>query len=298
MDAYPRIKGKLNPPKKITMNLNDLKVPMHGIKGGKDPKTIHRDSVTDLNEKVPFPPVAISIGEYAHGGQLWPLRFATFGNISMIKGEEKARKSFAKSLIIACALGGKADRYNEDIRGYFSDKWILDLDTEQGPYDAWLNATRIPKMCGSIPDNYINIQLRDYTPDERRQYLQWLCMESEYRNRLGLIFIDGYVDMVRNFNDLEQCSEFTQELMTYSRKTNCHISGILHVNHQSDKGRGHLGTLLQQKCETVAIVKDEGEYSSFSCHRGRGRKFDAFDFMIDSDWLPRTGNNQKDPWDL
>src|SRR5690606_8953571 len=133
---------------------------------------------------------------------------------------------------------------------------------------------RIPKMCGTIPPNYINVQLRDYTPDERRQYLQWIVMESEYRHHIGLIFIDGYVDMVRNFNDLEQSSEFAQELMTYSRQANCHISGILHVNHQSDKGRGHLGTMLQQKCETVVLVKDEGDHSSFVCHRGRGRKFD------------------------
>src|SRR5690606_13786913 len=126
----------------------------------------------------------------------------------------------------------------------------------------------------------------------------WIVMESEYRHHIGLIFIDGYVDMVRNFNDLEQSSEFAQELMTYSRQANCHISGILHVNHQSDKGRGHLGTMLQQKCETVVLVKDEGDHSSFVCHRGRGRKFDAFDFTINESWLPTSNLDSNDIWDL
>lgn len=270
------------------MNLDQYKVPLGGIKGDKDPKDIHRESVTDLNRRVERPPIAIGIGWDNYAGQRWPMRFATFGNISLIKGEEKARKSFAKSLIIACAIGGKADNYCEDIYGYLSDKWIIDIDTEQDEYDAWLNATRIPKMVGAPAKQYINVQLRDYTPTERRQYLQWICKESEYKDNLGLIFIDGYVDMLKDFNNLEQSLEFTQELMTYSKQTRCHISGILHVNYESTKGRGHLGTILQQKCETVALVKDMGEHSELSCHRGRGKKFEPVNFTINSDWLPEA----------
>lgn len=270
------------------MNLDQFKVPLEGIKGDKDPKDIHRLSVTDLKRKVDRPPIAIGIGWDNHAGQRWPLRFATFGNISLIKGEEKARKSFAKSLLLACAIGGNANNFSEEIHGYLGDKWVIDMDTEQDEYDAWLNAVRIPKMVGVIPDNYVNVQLRDYTPNERRQYLQWICMESEYRNNLGLIFIDGYVDMLKDFNNLEQSLEFTQELMTYSKQTRCHISGILHVNYESTKGRGHLGTILQQKCETVALVKDMGEYSEFSCHRGRGKKFDPVSFRVNNQWLPES----------
>jgi hypothetical protein len=261
---------------------------MEGIKGQKSPQEVHRSSVTDLTKKVSRPPIAIGIGWESVAGQRWPLRFATFGNISLIKGSAKTRKSFAKSLIIACAIGGKANNYCEEITGYMEGKWIIDLDTEQGEYDAWLNATRIPKMVGAIPKNYLNVQLRDYTPTERRQYLQWLCLESEYRDNLGMVFIDGYVDLVKDFNSLEQSLEFTQELMTFSKQANCHISGILHVNYDSTKGRGHLGTIIEQKCESVALVKDMGEYSEFSAMPGRGKKFEPISFEVNNEWLPEA----------
>lgn len=275
------------------MNLDQYKVPLQGIKGDKDPFEIHRASITDLTRKVNRPPIAIGIGYENHAGQRWPIRFATFGNISLIKGPAKTRKSFAKSLLIACAIGGKADNYCEEISGYFEDRWIIDLDTEQGEYDAWMNAARIPKMVGAIPPNYINVQLRDYTPTERRQYLQWLCMESEYSRNLGMIFIDGYVDLIKDFNSLEQSLELTQELMTFSKKANCHISGILHVNYDSTKGRGHLGTIIEQKCESVALVKDHGEYSEFSAMPGRGKRFESINFKINEEWLPEVIENQE-----
>lgn len=271
------------------MNLDHLKIIGNDDTGSElSGASIHQAAVTDLTKPVERPPLAISIGEddTAHNGIHYPLRFATFGNISLIKGEQKARKSFAKSLILACALGGKANNYSDKIRGYLGRKWVVDIDAEQDEYDAATNAKRIPRMVGAIPPNYINVQLRRYTKDERRRYLRWLFTESEYRHNLGLVFMDGYVDFVKDFNNQEQSDEFVQELMTYSADCRCHISGILHVNYASDKGRGHLGTILQQKCETIAIVKKNGTQSQLICENGRGKDFETVTFKIDSDWLP------------
>ncbi len=249
---------------------------------------IHQKAKTNLHDRVESPPIAISIGrdDKEYMGEFRPLVFGTLGNISLIKGEEKVRKSFLKSLVLACAIGGKADRYSENIRGHIGEKWIVDIDSEQDPYYAWLNAARIPNMVGVIPKNYMNIQLRTFTVAQRREYLKWLFTESPFKDNLGVVFIDGYVDFVKDFNNLEQCQEFVHELMAYSADSRCHISGILHLNYNSEKGRGHLGTILQQKCETVAIVKDAGEHSTFECQRGRGKKFPSFEFGVDEKWMP------------
>lgn len=253
-----------------------------------DGNEIHKKAVTDLTKPVKRPPLAISIGydNIAFNGEYFPLRFGTFGNISLIKGEEKSRKSFAKSLIIGCSIGGNADRFSENIKGHFGNKWIIDIDTEQGEYDAWLNAKRIPDMVGVIPKNYIHVQLREYTKDERMGYLKWLFEESNLRLNLGMVFMDGYVDFVKDFNDQSQSSEFTESLMRWSKLTNCHISGILHVNPGQEKSRGHLGTILQQKCETVVMIKSNGDTSDFIRQRGRGKGFRDFSFGVDENWLP------------
>jgi hypothetical protein len=257
---------------------------------------IHKLSTLDLKSKLTKPKLAISIGydDIAYNGEFNPLIFGTFGNISMIKGEEKARKSWLKSLLLGCCFEGNSNNYSSDIRGHnLNDKYIIDLDTEQDSYYSRLGADRICKMYGTpespiIPDNYIAINLREHNAKIRREYLKWLFMESEYRNKLGVVSIDGYVDMLDNFNDLVESTEFTQSLMKYSTLSKAHITGVLHLNPGQDKARGHLGTILQQKCETVVIIKDEGSFSSVTCQRGRGKKWDAFGISVNKDWLPYT----------
>jgi hypothetical protein len=257
---------------------------------------IHKLSTLDLKSKVSKPQLAISIGydDIAYNGEFNHLIFGTFGNISMIKGEEKARKSWLKSLLLGCCFDGNSINYSSDIKGHnLRDKYIIDLDTEQDAYYSRLGADRICKMYGTpqnpvIPDNYIAINLREHNAKIRRDYLKWLFMESEYRNKLGIVSIDGYVDMLDNFNDLVESTEFTQSLMKYSTLSKAHITGVLHLNPGQDKARGHLGTILQQKCETVVIIKDEGSFSSVTCQRGRGKKWNAFGISVNKDWLPYT----------
>ncbi len=255
-----------------------------------DFKKFHFEKRIDPNKKYFKPPLAISIGvdPVAHKGTNYPLKLASYGNISVITGEEKSRKSFLKSMIIACAIGGNADDFNEDIRGHgLRDKWIIDIDSEQGDYDAHLNYKRIPEMVGAVPNNYHYIPLRELNNKERFQYLQWLFMESDFRNHLGLVAIDGYVDFCKNFNDLEECQNLNSELLKYSSITKSHITGVLHLNPNSDKARGHLGTILQQKAETVINIKDIGECSEVSCKRIRGsKKFETFYLGVDQNWLP------------
>jgi hypothetical protein len=257
---------------------------------------IHKLSTLDLKSKVSKPQIAISIGydDIAYNGEFNHLIFGTFGNISMIKGEEKARKSWLKSLLLGCCFDGNSVNYSSDIKGHnLRDKYIIDIDCEQDFYYSRLGADRICKMFGTpenpiIPDNYIAINLREHNAKIRRDYLKWLFMESEYRNKLGIVSIDGYVDMLDNFNDLVESTEFTQSLMKYSTLSKAHITGVLHLNPGQDKARGHLGTILQQKCETVVIIKDEGDFSSVTCQRGRGKKWDAFGISVNKDWLPYT----------
>jgi len=266
-----------------------------------DFKAVHKSSIIDLNKTYERPPLAISVGfdSVAYNGHHYPLRFGTYGNISMIKGEEKARKTFFKSMLLSCAIGGRASVFNNDIQGHnLKDKYIIDIDTEQDKYDNWLSASRIPKMVGAEYPLYKAVNLREYTSKEIRGYLEWLFTESEYKDNLGIVSIDGFVDCVDDFNNQVECKDFTRDLMRYSTISKCHITGVLHLNPNSDKARGHLGTILQQKCEMVTIVKDEGDYSSVTCQRVRGgKKFETFSFTVDNNWLPvKTDDVKVENW--
>ena len=54
----------------------------------------------DVNKKLSFPPVAISIGEHTIRGNTYPTPFGTYGNFSAIVGPSKSKKTFLKSLLI------------------------------------------------------------------------------------------------------------------------------------------------------------------------------------------------------
>ena len=252
---------------------------------------VFKNTIIDVNQNVDRPPLAISIGfdDKAYAGTHYPLKFGSMGNISLITGQEKSRKTFVKSLIEACAFGGKSNFYTDtlEIKGYLGDKYLISIDTEQSLYDAVMTSKRVPHMVGAMPDNYISLMWREKTTKERLQLLEWLYMESPYRNEIGLTMLDGVVDCVQDFNSLTECKDFTEKLMKYTSLTNSHLCGLLHLNPNSDKLRGHLGTILGQKAEMVMIVENKGEYSECRCKVVRGGKpFKDFTIRIDDDWMP------------
>jgi hypothetical protein len=270
------------------LDFNDIKNKTENISVS---KSDFDSCIVDFNQKVERPPLAVSIGydDKSYGGVHYPLKFGSLGNISLITGQEKSRKTFVKSLIEACAIGGKANNYTDtiEIKGYLEDKYLISIDTEQSLYDTVMTAKRVPFMVGAIPDNYISIMWREKTTIERLQLLEWLYMESPYRNNLGMTMLDGVVDCVQDFNNQTECKEFTEKLMKYTSLTNSHLCGLLHLNPNSDKLRGHLGTILGQKCEMVMIVENKGEYSECRCKVIRGGKpFKTFTIRVDDDWMP------------
>jgi hypothetical protein len=249
-------------------------------------------TIVNLKEKVERPPVLLSIGldDKSYGGVHYPLKFATRGNFSVIKGAQKARKSFVKSLVEACVIGGNSYKFTDylEIKSHdLNNQWVISIDCEQSKYDTWSNGIRIPKIVGHYPENYKVLFWREKSIAERLAYLDWLFMRSPYKDDLGMVVLDGYVDFVYDPNDQKECSIFWNLIMKYSSIANCHITGMLHTNPMSDKMRGHLGTIGSQKAETVMYVENKGEFSLASCSEVRGSKpFKDFTIRIDDQWLP------------
>lgn len=222
----------------------------------------------------------------AHVGGGDELIFATPGNLSLIKGAEKSGKSFFKSMLLAAAMRGRSTRHIQSLVGRgLENKIIVEVDTEQDEtYVAW-NRSRTLKMVGvESLSNYITVSMRAKTYLERMQGLTWLFEQSPARKNLGLVFIDGFVDLIADFNDNKQSRELVEQLMKWSQSTGAHISGIIHTNPGDPdfKARGHLGTMLQQKCETVAVVSYDknARRHQIECQRSRGRGWENIGFEI------------------
>lgn len=263
-----------------------------------NPLEVYKKYQIDLKAKPMKPRVAISFGVNDTGDHKI---FATYGNISTIKGEEKARKSFFKSLIEACCFGGKSKDYTDylDICSVdLGDKYLISIDTEQDEYYAWLNSNRVQAICGFIPKNYKYFYLREFSPRMRLIFLEWLLTSSEISGKIGIVVLDGYKDFVVDYNSLLECQEFVGKLMSWSSKYKCHITGIIHVNAGSEKAKGHIGSIVQEKSETILQIKDEGDYSRIYFQRSRGVKLNEFHLNVENHlpkiMCPPTNKKGKD----
>jgi hypothetical protein len=101
-----------------------------------------------------------------------------------------------------------------------------------------------------------------------------------------LVVIDGIADLQRNTNDLEESDALVTELMALSTLAKTHIMCVLHTNPGSDKARGHLGSSLQRKAETVLFVHRVGETSIVEPQFCRNEPFARFAFAINEEGIP------------
>ena len=213
------------------------------------------------------------------------------GNISAICGEAKSRKTFLTSGLVASAMAIDYHKLNNfKIVDKNHDLNVLWIDTEQGERHVRKVVERISKMTGAkmggLPSEprLTTLALRELAPHERKQRMY----DAMFLMHYDLVVIDGIADLQRNTNDLEESDALVAELMALSTKAETHILCVLHTNPGSDKARGHLGSSLQRKAETVLFVHRVGDISVVEPQFCRNEPFERFAFAISEEGIPEV----------
>ena len=106
---------------------------------------------------------------------------------------------------------------------------------------------------------------------------------------LGFVVIDGIRDLITSINDEAEASNIASKLLKWTEEFNIHIVVVLHENPGSDKARGHIGTELMNKAETVIALqvdKYDENVSIVSAGFCRNKAFKPFAFTITDEGLP------------
>ena len=213
----------------------------------------------------------------------------TLGNFSASIGKAKSKKTFNVSAIAAAALkNGTVLHY----RACFPEgkRKILYVDTEQGKNHCQIVLNRILKLAG-LPkdcdaDNLTMLALRKYSPEVR------LAITEEAIGMipdLGLVIIDGIRDFIHDINSPGESTDVISKFMQWTDDRQIHIHTILHQNKGDENARGHIGTELNNKAETVLLVekdKSNGDISNVSAMHIRAMDFEPFAFRINDNALP------------
>ena len=213
----------------------------------------------------------------------------TLGNFSASIGKAKSKKTFNVSAIAASALSGRTIlRY----RSMFPEnkRKILYIDTEQGRHHCQQVLKRILRLAempdDKVPENLIMLSLRKFAPRVRL-----LIVEEAIGTTpdLGLVIIDGIRDFLYDINSSSESTEVISKFMQWTDDKQIHIHTVLHQNKNDEHARGHIGTELNNKAETIMQVEVDKDDKTISCVEVihiRDREFEPFAFRINECALP------------
>ena len=235
-------------------------------------------------DKVTIPPKILFVGDCT---------IATFGNFSASTGKAKSKKTFNISAMVAAAVT------NTTVLNYRAclpegKRKILYFDTEQSKYHCHNVLERIYKLSGlSVKKDYPRLLfwgLREYTPKLRIALIDYALRKHQ---EVGLVIIDGLRDLMYDINNGKEATDVMTVLMAWTSVYDLHIHTVLHLNKNDNNPRGHIGTELENKAETVLIISKNLQNNSISEVRPmhmRDKEFSTFAFHIDDNKLPVLDN--------
>ena len=219
---------------------------------------------------------------------------ATLGNFSASTGKAKSKKTFNVSAIVAASLAG---RQILNYRAHLPEgkQQVLYVDTEQSRFHCHNVLERILRLAG-LPttcdnENLDFICLREYSPSVRIEVIDYALRQGK---GYGLVIIDGIRDLMLDINSTGESVEVINKMMEWSSKYNLHIHCVLHLNKGDNNVRGHIGTEMSNKAETVLVIGKSNENPAISEVHAlhiREKEFKPFAFTVDEGGLPVMAEN-------
>lgn len=192
------------------------------------------------------------------------------GGLMTIVANPGTGKSHLCEVIVSSYLANtiekKCDVFGLETGLESKDKIILYIDTERDQNDVYKALFRIINRTGATEENGLienrqlkNTMLKSFveidSPAGKFNAMKELV--TRLGNKIGLLIIDGASDVVSDTNDLTESQKFSHYLVAVANKFNFGVITTIHAKPESEKARGHLGSELMRKSDSVFILKKE-----------------------------------------
>ena len=216
------------------------------------------------------------------------------GNLVAVSAKWKNGKTFFCDILSAIFLGSD---FFPNCESLFKHGKVRFIDTEQAKNDT----ARILKT------------IRSMTPEDRHGDIEVSCLRdadidsydtgnddvSRYEfvrksieiERPDLVIVDGIADLIYNYNDVTESQDIVNKLAALANKHNCCIVVVMHQNkgNHDRMMKGHIGTMLYQKCSDVFQVEKHGEIFLVTHPVSRHRQSSGLVFKLDENAIPKDG---------
>ena len=236
----------------------------------------------DRNVEYPDPEYLIEIG----GVPTMPK-----GNLVAVSAKWKNGKTFFCDILTAIFMG--SDHFT-NCRSLWESGRALFFDTEQSESDTKRVQGTIDAMTPLSRHDDYRVACLQSAPISGDTYNSSEPSRYEVINRAimhehpDLVIVDGIADLIYNYNDVIESQIIVNKLATLANKYNCCIVVVMHQNKSSlDKNmKGHLGTMLYQKCSDVFNVEKHDSVFEVKHGNSRHRTCDGICFKLDANAVP------------
>lgn len=196
------------------------------------------------------------------------IAFADVGELHIISGKPGNGKTGLMSQLMSATLSGQhgntlrrevphkvRNPETNEIEEKVIPNVLLYIDTEQGEDDTIAIKNRVCSMAGidytkPCKQFYI-LRLRDTETAEQR----WRkILKAIYLIKPTDIFLDGMLDIVKDYNDQQECQPVIRKCMMLATYYDASLWAVLHENPMVDKLVGVLGSITQRKVSEIFTV--------------------------------------------
>lgn len=204
--------------------------------------------------------------------------FAPLGGIHNITGQSGNGKTMTLAQFMATILCGEFGQLRYELTDIEHPR-ILYVDTEMEKDNTIAVKNRVLTMAGrdinGQYDDFKIIMLRDVEEmqqlDQNRKpvldkngrpvfvnpaVVRWrMTLKAIWQYKPTVVFIDGLLDVVADFNDNIECQELIFKCMKLASHYDISLWCVLHQNPGGEKLVGHLGSFLERKVTDVIQTK-------------------------------------------
>lgn len=167
--------------------------------------------------------------------------------LSAIIAPEGTAKSYLVEMLIETFLSKQATgfEFTKDVQHLY----YFDGERPRPMFYDRLKRCIIRSGIYSNPNNATLYDLSAIDPPNKLDYV----MNYDYEEN-SLIILDGIGDLSYDVNNGEQSSKLVWDLLTMLKRKKCAMVTTLHVNPNTNKARGHLGSDLQRRANIVLFM--------------------------------------------
>jgi len=211
------------------------------------------------------------------------------------QGLPKAGKSTFITSAVASAFT-TWDIFSMKITFPVNRKRICYVDTESSDYDYYrvLERIRTQIITDFLPHNFDSFLFREDTPNDIMQMIEIYLQENK---DCSILVIDGILDLLSDFNNVEQSFYLVQWMKRITKVYNLLILCVLHLGKKDHTSIGHIGSFLDRKSQSVLRIeknKDKNTLDLIPTFLRSTDDFDPISIMYQSgQWLEINGMESK-----